>query len=78
MKVGVSIPDDIFQEGEVLARNLKLSRSRIYSRALLEFVTRNNPDTLTSAINNALLAADDEDAGFAKEASRRNFSQTEW
>jgi metal-responsive CopG/Arc/MetJ family transcriptional regulator len=78
MKVGVSIPDDIFQEGEVLARNLKLSRSRIYSRALLEFVTRNNPDTLTSAINNALLAADDEDADFAKEASRRNFSQTEW
>lgn len=78
MKVAVSIPDDIFEEGEALARSLKSSRSKIYSRALQEFASRHNPDTLTREIDVALLAAGDDDSSFAKEAARRIFVQTEW
>jgi metal-responsive CopG/Arc/MetJ family transcriptional regulator len=78
MKVAVSIPDDIFEEGEALARSLKSSRSKIYSRALQEFASRHNPDTLTREIDAALMAAGDDDSAFVKEASRRIFSQIEW
>jgi metal-responsive CopG/Arc/MetJ family transcriptional regulator len=78
MKIAVSIPDDIFEEGEALVRSLKLSRSRIYARALREFVSRHNPDTLTEAYDKALAEADDDDSGLAKEAARRIFAKTEW
>ena len=38
MKVAVSIPDEVFSEAEDLAKQLKASRSEIYSRARGEFV----------------------------------------
>jgi metal-responsive CopG/Arc/MetJ family transcriptional regulator len=78
MKVAVSIPDDIFEEGEALARTLKSSRSKIYARALREFASRHNPVGLTEAYDMALAEAGDDDSAFAKEAARRNFAKTEW
>lgn len=78
MKVAISVPDDIFAEGEALARRLKTSRSRLYARALSEFASRHNPETLTEAYDKALDAAGDDDSAFAKEAARRNFAKTEW
>ncbi len=78
MKVAISLPDDLFEEGEALSRILKTSRSQLYARALREFVSRHHDDALTRAIDDALEAAGDEDAAFAKEAGRRIFAQTEW
>ena len=43
MKTAVSIPDDVFEEAERLATELKTSRSQLYSRALQEFVARHAP-----------------------------------
>lgn len=51
MKTAVSIPDDVFQEAERLAAELRTSRSQLYSRALQEFVTRHAPNRLTEAMN---------------------------
>jgi predicted transcriptional regulator len=78
MKIAISVPDDVFAEGEALARQLKTSRSKVYARALSEFASRHNPETLTSAIDKALINAGDEDSAFAKEAGRRILAQTEW
>ncbi len=39
MKVAVSIPDDVFEAGEHLARQLGMSRSRLYSDALASFLS---------------------------------------
>jgi metal-responsive CopG/Arc/MetJ family transcriptional regulator len=78
MKVAISLPDDVFEEGEALSRQLKTSRSQLYARALREFASRHNPDALTAAIDEALIAAGDEDADFAKEAGRRIIAQTDW
>ena len=47
MKVAVSIPDPIFMEAEAVARRLKLSRSKVYARALGEFVANHAPDRTT-------------------------------
>src|SRR5262249_946770 len=40
MKTAVSIPDEIFEEAERLAKRMKRSRSQIFSRALAEYVAR--------------------------------------
>lgn len=78
MKIAVSIPDDVFAEGEALALRLKTSRSKIYARALSEFALRNNPETLTEAYDKALADAGDDDSAFAKEAARQIFAKSEW
>lgn len=39
MKTAISIPDDVFDSADRLARKLKLSRSQLYVKAIEEFVT---------------------------------------
>lgn len=51
MKVAVSIPDEVFEETESLAKRLKASRSEIYSRALTEFLGRHVPERLTELMD---------------------------
>lgn len=38
MKVAISIPDPVFERAEQLATQLGMSRSRLYTRAVEEFV----------------------------------------
>lgn len=40
MKTAVSIPDDTFEKGELLAKKLGLSRSALYARALDQLVAQ--------------------------------------
>ncbi|PYT05293.1 MAG: hypothetical protein DMF60_12445, partial [Acidobacteria bacterium] len=44
MKTAVSIPDEVFEKAERLARRMKKSRSELFSRALDEYVARHAPD----------------------------------
>ncbi len=79
MKVAVSIPDPIFDDAEQLARRLNLSRSKVYARALKEFVANNNGPSLTEQINAALDAiGEQEQDDFALEAARQTFERVEW
>jgi len=43
MKTAVSVPDEVFDEAEHLAKRLKISRSELYAKALAEFVSRHAP-----------------------------------
>jgi CHASE3 domain sensor protein len=79
MKVAVSIPDPIFDQAESLARRLKLSRSKVYARALQEFVANNDGPSLTEQINAALdEIGEQEPDEFAREAARQTFKRVEW
>jgi predicted transcriptional regulator len=78
MKIAISLPDDVFAEGEALARSLKTTRSQLYARALREFASRQNPDGLTEAVNAALAEAGNDGAAFNRAAARRAFAATEW
>jgi metal-responsive CopG/Arc/MetJ family transcriptional regulator len=40
MKTAVSIPDDVFQSAEQLARRLGMSRSELYVQALKSYLQR--------------------------------------
>jgi metal-responsive CopG/Arc/MetJ family transcriptional regulator len=78
MKIAVSIPDPIFAKAEGLAKHLKLSRSKIYARALDEFVENHASESVTDAMNAAIDANDDLADNFVRESSRRILRSVEW
>lgn len=79
MKVAVSIPDPIFDEAEALARRMKISRSKVYARALKEFVANNDRPSLTEQINAALDEIGEEpDPVVLRAGARTALKHTEW
>lgn len=80
MKTAVSVPDDVFQKAERLAKREGRSRSEVYSVALREYVARHSPEELTAAIDAALSELDDAATsdGFARAASVAILRSTEW
>ena len=51
MKVAVSIPDELFESAETLGERLGVSRSRLYSTALAEFVAKHSGRNTTKRLN---------------------------
>lgn len=80
MKTAISVPDDVFERAERLARREKRSRSDVYSAALREYVARHEPDEITEAVNRAIGELADEAAPdeFLREAGRRTLEASEW
>lgn len=78
MKTAVSIPDEVFEEAERLAAELRTSRSELYSRALREYVARHAPDRLTEAMNRVLEEVGSDVDEFSQRAARRVLEQVEW
>ena len=82
MKTAVSIPDDVFEGAERLARSAKKSRSELYSEALREYVARHSPNEITEAVNRVCDELEKTDSlapgPFVTEAARRIFEQNEW
>jgi len=78
MKVAVSIPDDVFAEAESLAKQLRASRSEIYSRALGEFLGRHAPDRVTEQMNQVIASIGEKADPFSERAARRVLRRVEW
>jgi metal-responsive CopG/Arc/MetJ family transcriptional regulator len=78
MKTAVSIPDEVFEKVERLARRARRSRSEVFSAALREYVARHTPDEVTEAMDRVCTAVNDEPDGFVTAAARRALEQTEW
>ena len=78
MKVAVSIPDPVFAEAEALARQLKYSRSKLYARAIGDFVQNHAPDRITEAMNAAVDAAGQPADAFVRKAGQRILARSEW
>ena len=51
MRVAVSIPDELFKNGEAVAKQLKVPRSRLYATALAEYLKRLEEDSITERLN---------------------------
>jgi metal-responsive CopG/Arc/MetJ family transcriptional regulator len=78
MKVAISVPDDVFEEAERLARRTKRSRSEVYSRALEEYVARHTPDRITETMNRALAEIGEPADQFARAAAHRVLKRSDW
>jgi len=51
MKIALSIPDDLFETGETVAKRLGVSRSRLYATALAEFLSKHRGQKVTDRLN---------------------------
>ncbi|MBA2409501.1 MAG: hypothetical protein H0V62_06945 [Gammaproteobacteria bacterium] len=60
MKVAISVPDAVFEAAERLARDLKKSRSQLYSEAIAHYVGARDAKAITQKL----------DAVYAAESSR--------
>ena len=77
MKTAISIPDDIFAEAEELARRLSMSRSKLYSRAVREYVARHSADQVTEKLD-LLVEEGRVDSSFATAAAPQTLERSEW
>lgn len=80
MKTAISVPDDVFEQADRLARRAGRSRSDVYSAALREYVARHDPEQVTEALDAAVsdLGDDATSDELVREASRRTLATAEW
>jgi metal-responsive CopG/Arc/MetJ family transcriptional regulator len=78
MKTAVSIPDEIFEKAERLARRERRSRSDVFSAALREYVARHAPDEVTEAMNRVWDEVHGHPDPFVASAARRTLEKLEW
>ena len=78
MKTAVSIPDDVFQDAERLASRMQTSRSKLYARALAEFVARHDDDRVTALMDQAVREAGGEADSFLQAAAQQAVQRAEW
>ena len=51
MKTAVSVPDDLFRQAQAAARRLRMSRSRLFTTALSEFLEWQQSNAVTDRLN---------------------------
>ena len=80
MKTAISIPDSLFNDAEITAKQLGLARSQLYAEALKEFIARHNKDKITEILDSIYSrqtnAEDISDAGI--EALREATKNDSW
>lgn len=62
MKTAISIPDELFESAEGLARRLNVSRSELYARALREYVEEHKGEGVTERLDEVYGAQEEEGA----------------
>lgn len=79
MRTAISLPDELFEAVERLAKRTNRERSELYVEALLEYVARHGDDEVTRALDAVLedLQAKKPDE-FARAAAQRTLAATDW
>ena len=78
MKTAVSVPDEVFEKVERLARKAGRSRSEVFTAALAEYLARHAPDEVTEAMDRVCAAIGNQEDAFVIAAGHRVLENTEW
>ena len=78
MRTAVSIPDEVFEAAEGLARRTRKSRSQLFSDAVKEYVARHAPEDVTDAMDRVCAALGNPKDGFVAAAAHRVLERSEW
>jgi len=78
MKVALSIPDDLFDAGEILGRKLRVSRSRLYATALAEFLAKHRGRKLTERLDAVYGAEDSRLDPRLRRLQARSLGESSW
>ncbi len=78
MKTAVSIPDELFESAEGLARRLGMSRSELYAKALRDYLREHRGEGITERLDEVYGA---EESGLDPVVARlqgRSLPEDEW
>jgi len=78
MKTAISIPDDLFDRADKLARQTKRSRSQLFCDALKEYLARHTTDDVTEAMNRVCAEVGVGADEFSTSAARELLKRVEW
>ena len=73
IKTAISVREELFKQAECMARDMKLSRSRLFATALEEFIKRHQTRQLLDSINEAYREGpDDSERKYLRKMRRRH------
>lgn len=78
MKTAVSIPGDVFERAERLARGTNKSRSQLFADALREYLARHAPDDIRERMDKVCSELDEPLDAFVSAAAARTLAPSEW
>lgn len=80
MKTAISMPDEVFERAERYAKKLGVSRSELFTRAVLQFLERQQVREVRESYNRAFGpdAADDDAEAMRRQAARKALLEVEW
>jgi metal-responsive CopG/Arc/MetJ family transcriptional regulator len=78
MKIAISIPNDIFQAAEQLARRLGFSRSELYVQALKSYLQLHHEDQVTATLNTIYEHTPDQLDPVLQSVQTRSLPQKDW
>ena len=78
MKTAISLPDELFQSADNLAKRQRISRSELYAVALAEYVAKHRDVDVTSRINQVLAEESSEVDPALRRAQARSVQSGKW
>ena len=78
MKTAISVPDDVFESAERLARRERRSRSEIYSTAVREYVARHAPEDITDALDRVVADVGSSPDPFVVRVGTKILERSDW
>jgi metal-responsive CopG/Arc/MetJ family transcriptional regulator len=78
MKTAISLPKDVFEKAERLAKRARKSRSQLYCEAIREYLARHSPDELTEALDRVIEQNGQPEEKFVTLASAQTLARVDW
>ena len=78
MKTAVSIPDELFESAEGLARRLGMTRSELYAKALRDYLREHRGEGITERLDEVYAAEDSSLDPFVAGLQGRSLPKDEW
>lgn len=78
MKTAISLPDELFNSAESLARKLGISRSRLFATALAEFLAKHRSTKVTERLNEVYASEQSHLDKRSRRRQRRLAARAEW
>jgi metal-responsive CopG/Arc/MetJ family transcriptional regulator len=78
MKTAISLPDDLFESADALAKRLGVSRSELYATAVAEFLAKHQDAKVTERLDAVYCHQPSRLERPLRRAQRRSLRSTEW
>jgi metal-responsive CopG/Arc/MetJ family transcriptional regulator len=78
MKTAISVPDQLFQSADALAKRLGVSRSALYATAVAEFLAKHQDAKVTERLDQVYAQQDSGIERPLRRAQARSLRATEW